>query len=159
MVVGTAIWKDGDAVRVGLHWMLDRYGRDWTQLIVVGGDPDGFPAIARRAWHELDGVDPNVRSFLYYGNDGTLAIGAAAIGLRQREQRARLLREARPQAVLVFRGDRQTKSQAVLLGRAAKDVGIPAWRWSRSLRRPVEVGADAHYGRRYDESWDPAYDE
>jgi hypothetical protein len=155
LVTGTSAWRDGTAIRSGLRWMLDRYGRDRSQLFVAGY-LDGVPAIARRAWAELAGVDP------------------AACAVERQDQRRfddkdeqyrvrsdEILDDARPHAVLVFIAPHQRKSGLPRhLGRAAQERGIPVWRWSVSLARPVEFGVDVHGGtRRWQDRSAPDFDD
>lgn len=150
LIAGPSRWTDGASIRDGIGWMLDRYGAPGTVLVIRG--TEGFDARVALCWHEFLARGVNPVPELYAPDHA--AHGHDARDIRNRD----LLASGRVTAVLCYTISRKDIGRVIL--RLAHDLEVPAWRWSRSLRRPVPGGVDVHRHRRphRPDRPDPAYD-
>lgn len=153
LVAGSEVWRDGDGVRAGLRWALDRYGYENSTLILAG-QPRGATAIAARAWSDFAGVNPEPEIM-----NGWL--GGGSLDLDDVDPLDQRILDVQPQATLIFqvtsRNQRGKLSRAV--AKASRAGRIPTWRWSVSLKKVVEAGVDVHQGGRRYLNLDPDYDD
>lgn len=134
LVTGARQWRDPRAVQAMLEFAVDRYGGPTgATLLTFGGE--GVEAIARRTWRAWQDATAGQRILVpQWQRDGHEA---------QLVRFERALKDGGITAVLAFlatRGD--GRSRRVV--RRARILGVPVWRWSVSLGRPVPGGVDVH---------------